>query len=110
MDINYYKARNKYSQDRRVFLNSTQRYPSIPDSTGRHHKGSMADTRRSNHDEVQTVVAAKLFRRKRVAVYLLHTLVIGVSKHQTIIQSKIPTAFGQFFQLQFLKKGIYLTK
>jgi hypothetical protein len=34
------------------------------------------------------VVAVKLFRRKRVAVYMLHTVVIGVSKHQTIIQSK----------------------
>jgi hypothetical protein len=49
--------------------------PSIPDCTGRNDKGSMVDTRWPNHDEVQAVTAVKRLRRKRVAVYPLHTFV-----------------------------------
>ncbi len=49
----------------------------------------MVDTRWPNPDEVQAVTAVKRLRRKRVAVYPLHTFVLGVSQHQTIIQGKM---------------------
>ena len=71
-----------------------EQFPSIPDCTGRNDKGSMVDTRWPNHDEVQAVSAVKRLRRKRVAVYPLHTFDLGVSQHQTIIQSEMPLAFG----------------
>ncbi len=70
----------------------------------------MVDTRWPNHDEVQAVTAVELLRRKRVAVYPLHTLVLGVSQHQTIIQGEMLLVFGRFLQLQGLKDGIYLIK
>ena len=87
-----------------------EQYPSIPDCTGRNDKGSMVDTRWPNHDEVQAVTAVKRLRRKRVAVNPLHSFVLGVSQHQTIIQGEMPLAFGRFLQLQGLKDGIYLIK
>ena len=87
-----------------------EQYPSIPDCTGRNDKGSMVDTRWPNHDEVQAVTAVKRLRRKRVAVNPLHSFVLGVSQHQTIIQGEMPLAFGRFLQLQGLKDGIYLKK
>jgi hypothetical protein len=34
------------------------------------------------------------FSRKRIAVYALHTLVLGVSNHQTIEKTKMPLALG----------------
>jgi hypothetical protein len=72
-----------------------EQYPSntrvIPEhATGRNHTGSMDDTLRPNHDKIQTVTPLKWFRRKRVVVYPQHTFVLGLSKHQTIIQSKMP--------------------
>jgi hypothetical protein len=54
----------------------------------------MVDTLWQNHDVVQTVIAVKWFRRKRVAVYPLHTFVLSVPKHQAIIQSKMPLRFA----------------
>ena len=87
-----------------------EQYPSIPDCTGRNDKGSMVDTRLPNHDEVQAVTAVKRLRRKRVAVNPLHSFVLGVSQHQTIIQGEMPLAFGRFLQHQGLKDGIYLKK
>jgi hypothetical protein len=70
----------------------------------------MVDTRWPNYDEVQAVTAVKRLRRKRVAVYPLHTFVLGVSQHQTIIQGEMSLVFGRFLQLQGLKDGIYLIK
>ncbi len=70
----------------------------------------MVDARWPNHDEVQAVTAVKRLRRKRVAVYPLHTFVLGVSQHQTIKQGEMPLAFGRFLQLQGLEDGIYLIK
>jgi hypothetical protein len=35
-------------------------------ATVRHHEGSMVETRRPNHDEVQAVTAITRLRRKRV--------------------------------------------
>ena len=89
-----------------------EQYPSIPDSIGRNEKSTIVDSRRANHDEVQSVTAVKRFCRKRVAVYPLHTFVLGVSQNQTtwIVQSKMSPTSGWFLQLQPLKKRIYLTK
>ncbi len=60
-----------------------KKYQGIPDCTGLNDKGSMVDTRWLKHDKVQAVTAVKVvvnwLRRKRVAVYLLHTFVLGVS-------------------------------
>jgi hypothetical protein len=50
--------------------------PCMPNWIWRHHEGSMVETRRPNHDEVQAVTAIKRLRRKRVAVNPLHTIVI----------------------------------
>jgi hypothetical protein len=60
-----------------------EQYPSIPDCTGRNDKGSMVDTRWPNHDEVQAVSAVKRLRRKRVAVYPLHTFVSNLNRNST---------------------------
>jgi hypothetical protein len=43
-------------------------------------------TRRPNHDKVQVITAIKRLRRKRVAVNPQHTIVLGVTKHQTVVQ------------------------
>ncbi len=45
-----------------------------------------------------------------VRVYPLHTFVLGVSEHQTIIPSKMTLTSVLFLQLQCLKKGFYLVK
>ena len=71
-------------------IREKERYPSIPDSFGLHYEGDIVDTWRPNHDEVQLVTAVERFCRQRVAVYPLHTFVLGVPKHHTIIQSKMP--------------------
>ena len=47
---------------------------------------SRVETWRPNHDEVQAVTAIKRLREKRVAVNSLHTFVLGVTKHQTVVQ------------------------
>jgi hypothetical protein len=58
---------------------NTRAYQTVLRSTGQNDKGSMFDTLWPNHDEVQTVITVKQFRRKRAAVYPLHTFVRGVS-------------------------------
>ncbi len=40
------------------------------------------------------MTAIEQFDRKRIAVNSLYTLILGVSNHQTIEQSKIPLALG----------------
>jgi hypothetical protein len=55
---------------------NTQAYQTV---LGETTKFSMVDTRRPNHDEVQTVTAVNWLRRKRVAEYLQHFFVLGVS-------------------------------
>jgi hypothetical protein len=47
------------------------------------------------------------FLWKRIAVNPLHTLVFGVSQHQTFEQCKMTLALGRFLQLN-LKEGSYL--
>ena len=88
-----------------------EQYQRIPYSSLLHYEGAIVHTRRPNHwhDEVKSVTAIKHFCRKRVAVNpLLHTFVLRVSKHQQIMQSELPLAFGWFLQLQCLKKGVNL--
>ncbi len=43
---------------------------------------------RPNYDEIQAVTAIKRLRQrwKQVAVNSLHTIVLGVTKHQTVVQ------------------------
>jgi hypothetical protein len=36
--------------------------------------------------DVQAVTAIKRLRRKRVAVHSQHTIVLGLTKHQTVVQ------------------------
>jgi hypothetical protein len=69
-----------------------------PDSIWRHNKGAIIDTRRPNHDNVQAMTAMKRFRRKWIAVNPLYTVVFGMTKHQTIEQSKTTLAFGRILQ------------
>ena len=64
-----------------------EQYPCIPDRIGGDNKYPIVDTRRSNHDEVHSVTAVKWFRWKRITVNQLNTTVLGVSNHQTIVQS-----------------------
>ncbi len=80
-----------------------KQHTSISDSFRWYNKSSIVDSWRPNHDEVHSLTTVKRFCRKQVAVYPLHTLVLGVSKHQTIV-------LCWFLHLQYLKKGIYLTK
>ena len=77
-----------------------EQYTSIPHWIGRDNESPIIDTRRPDHDEVQSMAAMERFRRKRIAVYSLHTFVLGVSNHQTIEQSKMPLALGWFLQFQ----------
>ena len=89
-----------------------KQYSSIPNCFLRHNKCSIVDYQRLNHDRdrVQSVTAVKRFCRKRVAVYPLHTCVLGVYQHQAVVQSKMTLVSGWILQLQCLKKGCYLTK
>ncbi len=73
---------------------------SIPDSIWRHNKGAIIDTRRPNHDNVQAMNAMKRFRRTWIAVNLPYTIVFGLTKHQTIEQSKRTLVFGRILQFQ----------
>ena len=75
-----------------------EQYTSIPHWIGRDNESPIIDTRRPDHDEVQSMASMERFRRKRIAVYSLHTFVLGVSNHQTIEQSKMPLALGWFLQ------------
>jgi ABC-type protease/lipase transport system fused ATPase/permease subunit len=71
-------------------------------------KVTIIDTQRPNPDNVQAITAMKRFRQKWIAVNPLHTLVLGVTQHQTIEQCKMALVFGLFLQLQCLKEGSYL--
>jgi hypothetical protein len=55
----------------------------------RHNKCSIVDSLWPNHDRIQSVTAVKRVCRKLVAVYPLHTPVLGVSQHQLIVQSQM---------------------
>ncbi len=54
----------------------------------------IVDTRRPNHDEVQAMTAIKRLCWKRATVNSLYTTVLGVTEHQTVVQSKMALAFG----------------
>ncbi len=82
--------------------------PCIPNWIWRHHKGSMVETRRPYHDEVQAVTAIKRLHRKRVAVNSLHTIVLDVTKHQTVVQWEMALALRWICEVQYLKQIIYL--
>ncbi len=82
--------------------------PCIPNWIWRHHEVSMVETRRPNHDEVQAVTAIKRLRRKWVAVNPLHTIVLGVTKHQTVVRWEMALALRWICQVQCLKQSIYL--
>ncbi len=84
--------------------------PIIPNRTQRDHESSIINTQWPNHNEVQLVTQAaiKRFCRKRVAVTPLHTIVLYVSKHQSIVPSKLAPAPSWFRQFQCRKKSIFL--
>jgi hypothetical protein len=85
-----------------------KQHPSIPDSIRRDNERAIVDFWRPNHDEVQSVTSVKRFCRKRVAVYPLHTFVLGLSKHQAIIQSEMTLVLGRVFQLNCLIPALKL--
>ena len=57
-----------------------EQYTSIPDWIGRDNESTIIDTRQPYHDEVQSMTTMEQFRRKQIAVYSLHTFVLGVSE------------------------------
>ncbi len=85
-----------------------QQNPSIPDCLWRHNKGAIIDTLRPNHDNVQAMTAIKCFFRKWIAVNPLYTVVLDMTKHQTIEQSKMTLAFRRILQFQCPKESSYL--
>ena len=85
-----------------------EQHTSIPDRLWRYDEGSIIDARRPNHDEVHAMTSMEHFRRKRIAVNPLHSLVLGVCQHQTIEQCVMALALGRFLQLQCCKEGSYL--
>ena len=82
-----------------------EQYTSIPNCVWRYNESSIIDARRPNHDGVHAMTSIEHFRRKRIAVNPLHTLVLVVSQHQTIEQCEMALAFCRFLQLQCLKEG-----
>ena len=72
----------------------------------RYNESPIVDARRPNHDEVHSMTSMEHFRRKRIAVNPLHTLVLGVAQHQTIEQSKMALALGRLLQLQGFEESI----
>ncbi len=64
----------------------------------------MVDTLRLNHDEVQTVTAVKRFHRKLAGAHPLHTFVLGVPKHQKIMQSKIALVLANACSTNVLRR------
>jgi hypothetical protein len=82
--------------------------PCIPTWIWRHHEGSMVETRRPNYDGIQAVTAIKRLGRKRVPVNSLYTIVLGVTKHQTVVQWEMALALRLLCQDQCLKQSIYL--
>ncbi len=79
--------------------------PSIPHSIWRHNKASIIDIRQSNHDEIQAMTAMKLFAWKQIAVNPVDTFILGMTKHQTIVQCKVTLVFCRVLQFQCLKKS-----
>ncbi len=73
---------------------------SIPDCILRHNKAAIIDTRWPNHDHVQAMAAVKGFGGKWIAVNSLDTIVFGMTQHQTVIQCKMPLAFGWLLEFQ----------
>ena len=82
--------------------------PFIPNWIWRDHEGSIINTWRPNHYEVQSVAAVKWFCRERVAVNPLHTIVLGVTKHQTVKEWEMALALCWICQFQCVKQSIYL--
>ena len=85
-----------------------EQYTSIPYWLWRHNESSIIDARWPNHDGVHSMTSVEHFCRKSIAVNPLHTLVLGVTQHQTIEQCKVTLSFGRFLQLQCLNEGSYL--
>ncbi len=82
--------------------------PDIQNRIRRKLEPSIINTSWMNHDEVQSVTAVKWFCRERVTVNPLHTVVLGVSKDQTVVQCKMALAPSGFRQFQCLKYSTYL--
>ena len=85
-----------------------QQYTSIPDWLWRHNESSIIDARRPNHDEVHLMTSMDHFRRKWIAVYPLHALVLGVTQHQAIEQCKTALALRRLLQFQGFEESINL--
>jgi hypothetical protein len=62
------------------------------------------------HDNVHamTAIMMKCYRLKWIAVNPLYTIVFGMTKHQTIEQSKMTLACGRILQFQCPKESSYL--
>jgi hypothetical protein len=71
-----------------------EQYTSIPHWIGRDNESPIVDTWRPYHNEVHSVTSMERFSRKRIAVYALHTLVLGVPNHQTIEKIEMPLVLG----------------
>ncbi len=82
--------------------------PCVPNWVWRDHESTIFNTWRPNHNEVQSLTAVKWFRRERVAVNPLHTIVLGVAKHWTVVKCEVALALSWVFQIQCLKQCIYL--
>ncbi len=82
----------------------------IPESIWRHNKGAIIDNRRPNHDKAEVMTAMKRFRWKWIAVNPLYTVVFGMTKHQTVEQSKMTLVFGRILRFQCPKESSYLKK
>ena len=78
---------------------------SIPE---RYNKGAIIDTLRPNHDKSEAMPVMKRFCWKWIAVNPLYTVVFGMTKHQTIEESKMTLSCGWILQFQCLKKSSYL--
>ncbi len=63
---------------------------------------------RPNHDQVHSITSIKHFYRKLTAVNRLHSLVLSVPQHQTIVKSKLAPALGRLLQFQGFQESIHL--
>jgi hypothetical protein len=54
------------------------------------------------------MTAMEHFRWKLITANPLHTLVFGVTQHQTIEQGKMALVLGRLFQFQGFEESIYL--
>jgi hypothetical protein len=64
-------------------------YQTESDETTSNNKGFIINSQQPNHDEVQAVTAIKRVFWKLVTVNTMHAIELGMSQHQTIIQSKL---------------------